>query len=423
MVAVAFRFFGTSTLVLRSTAAAVGVAGVIAIWLAARRFGRWPALAAMAWAAGSLWLICVSRDGFRVILVVGVGALALAAMLRWGDHPGRRWALATGATAALGLWAYQPLKLAPAFVIVWLLWMRRTDRERYVRMRPGIAWAALAFLIVAAPMLLTAVTDFSAYFGRGASVLAFNPESTSQDSYPVHIVRTLGMFLVTGDPNERHDVGGLPLLGPLLFIPFAFGVWRAWRLRADHAHAALLIGLVVFLIPPLIANEGGSPHFLRSLGIAPFVAVLVGIGCVEAVRPARSLLGDRGRSAAVLALAATLAGVGAASITTYLGRPVSQRYDPYSFAAVELAAAAHRGAGTVAIIDDYSAFVVRFLDWDSPPSLVSPGAHLRNPGVYSLIVALSRNDIARATDSATAARAAVVARDPAGNPAVWDVVP
>ena len=59
IVAVAFRIFGASVLVLRSTAAAVGVLGVIAIWLASRRFGRGMGLAAMAWSAGSLWLICV----------------------------------------------------------------------------------------------------------------------------------------------------------------------------------------------------------------------------------------------------------------------------------------------------------------------------------------------------------------------------
>ena len=423
MVALAFRWFGSSVLVLRSTAAAVGVAGVIAVWVATRRFGRWPALAAMAWAAGSLWLICVSRDGFRVILVVLAGGLALAAMLRWGDRPGRRWALIAGAAAGLGLWTYQPLKLAPLLIICWLLWMRHADRERYLRVRAGIGWAVAAYLVVAAPMIYTAASDFNNYFGRGASVSVFNPESASVDSYPVHVLRTLGMFLVTGDPNQRHDVNGLPLLGPLLFIPFAFGVWRAWRMRREHAHAALLIGLAVYLIPPLVANEGGAPHFLRSLGLAPFVGALVGIGCLELVRLATSVVGDIGRPALAAAAALALAGVGVASIVTYLERPVGERYDAYSFADVQLAAAASRGAGTVAIIDDFNAFVVRYLDWDRPPTLAAPGTRLRHPAVYSLIVARSQNDIARATDAATAARATVVARDPEGRPAGWEVAP
>lgn len=410
-------------LVLRATAAAVGVAGVAAIWLAARRFGRWPALVAMAWAAGSLWLIAVSRDGFRTILVVPVGALALAAMLRWGDHPERRWALATGATAALGLWTYQPLKLSPVLVALWLVWVRHADRERYVRLRAAVQWAVLAYIVVAAPIIWTAITDFNTYFGRGASVLVLSPESSSADSYPVHILRTLGMFFVAGDPNARHNVNGLPLLGPLLFVPFALGVWRAWRLRADHGHAALLIGFAVFMVPPLVANEGAAPHFLRILGLAPYVAALIGIGALELMRLLTPALGRAHVWATATAVTGMLVALGAVSTLTYLARPVSERYAAYSFADVELAAAADRGPGAVAIIDDYSAFDVRFLDYERLPTIIAPGARLAHAAVYSLIVARSQSDIARATGVATAQRAGVAARDPEGRPVLWEVVP
>ena len=54
IVAAVFKVFGSSVLTLRGTAAAVGVAGVIATYVAVRRFGRSPALIAMAWTAGSL---------------------------------------------------------------------------------------------------------------------------------------------------------------------------------------------------------------------------------------------------------------------------------------------------------------------------------------------------------------------------------
>src|SRR5207253_9001605 len=136
---------------------------------------------------------------------------------------------------------------------------------------------------------------FHNFFGRGAGVSVFNPGGESTDGYLIHVLKTLGMFLVTGDPNQRHDVDALPLLGPVLFVPFALGTWRAWRHRADHGHAALLLGVLVYLIPPLVATEGGAPHFLRSLGLAPFAGALVGLGCVELVRLARHFarpLGD-----------------------------------------------------------------------------------------------------------------------------------
>jgi 4-amino-4-deoxy-L-arabinose transferase-like glycosyltransferase len=429
-VALSFRLFGSSVLVLRSTAAAVGVLGVVAIWLAVRRFGRGAALAAAAWAAGSLWLICVSRDGFRNIITVAVGALALAAILRWGDRPSRGWAIATGVAVGAGLWTYQPLKLTPLLVIAWLAWMRHSDAERYRAVRGHAGWAIAAYLVVAGPMIATAVTDFNNYFGRAAGVSVFNAASGSTDSYPVHVLKTIGMFLVTGDPNQRHDVDALPLLGPVLFIPFALGIWRAWRMRNDHAHAALLLGVLVFLLPPLVANEGGAPHFLRSLGLAPFVAALVGLGCFEAVRLAqlgamrlRPAFAGIALPAAAAACGAGLAVLGVLSIHTYLVRPASERYDAYSFADVQLAAAASGGPGTAVVVGDFDAFDVRFLDAADPPATIEPGRHLAHPEVYSLIVAPTRGDIATATSAATAARALVVARDPSGNPVVWEVSP
>jgi 4-amino-4-deoxy-L-arabinose transferase-like glycosyltransferase len=434
-VAVVFRVLGASVLTLRGTAAAVGVLGVIATYLAVRRFGRGPALLAMLWTAGSLWMIAVSRDGFRNILTVAVGAAALAALLRWGDRPGRGIAVAAGAIAALGLWTYQPLKLVPVLAILWLLWMRARDRPRFVRLRPTMAWAAVAFVVVAFPMVYTAITDTSGYFGRAAAVSLFNPGAGSADSYPVHVLRTLGMFLFTGDPNERHDAYALPLLGPLLFVPFALGVWRCWRHRDDQGHVLVLLSLPVFLLPPLLATEGGAPHFLRSLGLEPAVAACIGLGCLEAVVVARRLstgFGQadtpRSRVIAWSVCAAALAGVGVASAVTYLNRPIEDRYAAFTFADVALADAAvdnptNGGPSTLLILDDYDAMDVQFLDAGRMPTIVEPMRAIGNAAVYSLIVAPSRADIAAAVGPPLAADAQPVATDPDGNAVAFEVVP
>jgi hypothetical protein len=430
VVAAAFRVFGASVTTLRATAAVLGVAGVVALWAMVRRFGRGSALAAMSWAAGSLWLICVSRDGMRNVTTIGAGALAVWALLAWGDRPTRGRAVLAGAAVGAGLWTYQPLKLLPLLVMAWLLWMRHADRARYRRVRATIPWSVAAYLGVAAPMIWTAITDWRAYFGRGASVLAVSPGVSTPESFAVHVLRTLGMFLFTGDPNQRQNVDALPLLGPVLFIVFALGAHRAWRRRADHGYALLLLGILVFLIPPLLATEGYAPHFLRSLGLAPFVAALIGVGCAElaemaALAASRVDIGGSppARLGAATVCAVVLVLLGAASVRAYLERPVSERYDAYSYATVQLAGAASLGAGTVVIIDDYSAFDVRFLDSADPPATLAPGRRLSEPAAYSLLVAPSRADISAATDASTAARATVAARDPGGNPVVFEVVP
>ncbi|MGA7987407.1 MAG: glycosyltransferase family 39 protein [Candidatus Dormiibacterota bacterium] len=435
IVAGVFRVFGSSVLTLRSSAAAVGVLGVIATYVAVRRFGRGPALIAMLWTAGSLWMIAVSRDGFRNIITVLVGAAAVAVLIRWGDRPSRGLAVLAGAVIALGFWTYQPLKLLPLLAIAWVIWIRVRDPERFIRIRPTLVWAGFAFIVVASPMIYTAVTNPSGYFGRGATVSVLNAGAGSPESYPVHVLRTLGMFLITGDPNERHDVAGLPMLGPLLVIPFLFGIWRCWRLRDDHGHALILIGLVVFLLPPLLAVEGFAPHFLRSLGLAPYVAASIGLGGLEVVRLARSLGARLGLADVAHAMragwalcAVAVAGVGVASAVTYVNRPIEDRYAAFTFADVALADAAvdnptDGGPSTLLILDSYNAMDVQFLDAGRLPTIVAPMRAIGNPAVYSLIVAPSRADIAAAVGASLAAQAQVVASDPEGNPVAFAVIP
>jgi hypothetical protein len=208
-------------------------------------------------------------------------------------------------------------------------------------------------------------------------------------------------------------------------------LWRAWRNRRDYRYSLLLIGLAVFLIPPLISSEGDAPHFLRALGLAPYVAAFVGIGFVDIIGfarwAARVLPAETARLAwggAAAACAAALVGLGAASTAVYVTRPAADMYIAFSAADVQLATvAAARGPGTVAIVDAYNALDIRFLDAGNLPTMLEPNQRLLNPAVYSLIVAPSRSLIAAATNDATAARATAASVDPQGNPAVFVVVP
>jgi 4-amino-4-deoxy-L-arabinose transferase-like glycosyltransferase len=418
LVAAAFGVFGETTLVLRATAAAIGVGGVLSIWLLGRRFGAVAGLAAAAWAAGSLWLICISRNGMRNTLVPLFAALCLASLLSWTDRPRRATALAGGAVTALAtLYTYQPLKLLPLLLVAWLFWLRRANPDAYRRLRPTFSAFAVSFALVAAPMLLVGLFDPASYFGRMFGVLS------TGGGQPVdlanHWLRTLGMFVVTGDPNPRHDVAGLPLLGWPLFILAAIGVVGLWRRRRQPADALILASLPIFLLPPLLATEGGAPHFLRALGLAAPLAVAIGMGVQEVVARSRRRWG-RGPERLTAGVAAVgLAALAIASGHAYLSRPIADRYEAYRYDLVALASAAdHRSA---LISDDYSAGVVRFLDLSDLPTIVPPGERIAAPGRFHVVLALRRSDIERALGPSVTASARVVARDPTGRASVWAV--
>jgi Dolichyl-phosphate-mannose-protein mannosyltransferase len=420
LVAAVFRVTGPSVLALRGTAAVLGILAVAVTPPALRRLGTPAAIGATAFAAGSVWLVAVDRDGMRDVLVPLTGTLALGALLAWADRPAdRRRAALAGAACGLGLWTYQPLKLLPVLVALWLLWLRRADRARWSRLRGTLGVAVAAGAVVAAPIAAAAIMDPVAYFGRLLSVSAANPERGGLAALPGHVLRTLGMFGVLGDPNPRHDAGGMPLLPPSVLLLAVAGAARCWRRRADPRMRVLLLGVPVLLVPPLVAAEGAAPHFLRALGLEPFCAALVGLGVAAAVETGR-----RHRAAA----GGTLAGVGAALLlgvpaalgaVDYLGRPVAGRYAAFSFGLVALAGDARARPGSVVVLDDYRAMVVRFVDVATPVRVERPGTPLRLPP-GTAVLAIAPADLAGALGEEVARHATVLERDPGGVPAVWE---
>jgi 4-amino-4-deoxy-L-arabinose transferase-like glycosyltransferase len=422
VVAVVFDFFGSSALTLRATSAAFGVAGVLAIYWLGRRFGTWVGITGAAWAAGSLWLVAINRTGMRNSIVPFFGVLALVALMHWASRPSRRTALLAGAVTSLSaVYTYQPLKLLPLLVVVWVLWLRRYDRDRYNELRHGFVAFFGAFVVVAAPMIAVVIKFTSNYFGRIAVTSALgndNPDATPL----MHAVRTVLMFGLTGDPNGRQNVGGLPLLPLPLTVIAVFGLIRLWRMRRDANHALILLALPVFLLPPILATEGGSPHFLRSLGLAAPLGVTIGLGALEIVERVRARWALWGPRLAIAAIAATLAGVAVWTGVAYFSNPITARYDEFSYDTYALSQIASQ-PGTAVVINGYSAMDVLFVDAERPPVVFTSGTVIEHPKDYKLIVGLNHNELATAVGPELAKRIVAVSWNPEGKPVVWEVIP
>ncbi len=430
-VAAGFAVGGDSVATLRAVAAMWGVVGVLGAWLLARRFGVGAGLSGAAWAAGSLWLNVVSRDGFRTTITPFFAAAALASLLVWHSRPSRGTALLAGTTLALAsLYTYHALKVLPILALVWLLWVRRADPRAFGAMRPGMPAFLLAYLVVGAPMIATAIASPQAWLGRVVGVTPFNPQLPQADAV-AHVLRMLTMFTFAGDPNPRHNVAELPLLGWPLAVLAVIGLAKLWRNRKQAAHALVLLSIPMFLLPGLIAFEGASPHFLRVLGLAAPLAVAIGLGAQALYERLRTSIegisrasGPRGEPTAragrvsAYALALLFVALGLTSTATYLARPPTDRYAAFSG---ELVAMAELAQPTDALIlDDFSLFTVEYLLDDRMPTRVKPGEPLTVAGI-DRVLALSPDELSATLGSAVAAMAEAIAWNPLGRPAVWAV--
>jgi len=420
-VAAGFAIAGDSVLTLRTVAVLWGLAGLVAIWLIGRRFGTGAGLAAAAWAAGSLWLIAISRDGMRNTIVPFFCGIAFVALLGWHDRPSRRMSVLAGATLAIStLYTYQALKLLPFLALFWILWIRRSDPPTYRRLRGQGGWLVASFLVVGAPMIAFAISDPQDYLGRAIGVSAFNPAIALETNLADHVVRTLGMFAFFGDPNARHDVAALPMLSWPLALVFVVGLVVLWRNRNDARHSLVLLSLPMFLLPPLLATEGGSPHFLRALGLAVPVAITIGIGAQELARLlARLLRANRLRFAPLLpaaALAAIFLVLGVSSAQTYLDRPVADREEAFTFNLVAMAQQATPADAVIAT--DFDALTIRYLHDDPEPTIVPPGQPVTGT-TAARVLATSLEDLTAAVGAQRAGNATPIAWDVAGQPTVW----
>jgi len=127
--------------------------------------------------AGSLWLVCVDRDGMRNAIVPLFGGSGVHRAAALGRAARRAAAILAGAVTSLAaLYTYQPLKLLPVLGrgLAAVAAPRRT-RVHYDELRAGPSRSRQRSSAVAAPMIAVAVTEPANYFGRAAATSAFNP--------------------------------------------------------------------------------------------------------------------------------------------------------------------------------------------------------------------------------------------------------
>ena len=126
---------------------------------------------------------------------------------------------------------------------------------------------------------------------------------------------TVGMFLVTGDPNWRYNVSQRPAFGPILGLLAVTGLILCvvrWR---RPSYFVALVWLILGLAPSMLTPE--APSFVRAIGALPPAVMLAGIGAVPVWDGVRRRFGRRGDQGVIVVLLLLLAGNGMGTYRDY----------------------------------------------------------------------------------------------------------
>jgi len=286
LLALVMPVLGFSPFAARIVTRYVGLLLIPLLYILARRlFGRRVALIASAALALTWWPVFFSRVALRGITLPLLMAAAVYFWWRGLDLDGKtgtRWGwLALGGgmmgltwytfTAARGLFLLLPLVLAHLGL------MRQVPVKQLWRI--ALLTLSLAVLI-AAPFVYDVVVNPGAPETRFEQLGGIIEELRAGNVLPFirQAGATMGMFVLTGDPNWRYNVSHRPVFGPALGGLAVLGVLVSiirWR---RPAYFLLFLWLLLGWAASMLTPE--SPSLVRAIGALPPAVIFCGIGGV-----------------------------------------------------------------------------------------------------------------------------------------------
>jgi 4-amino-4-deoxy-L-arabinose transferase-like glycosyltransferase len=295
-----FALFGASPFSLRLVSAFVGILTVTALYLLARLLftSRIAALLSAFILAILYWHINFSRLGMEPVFLPLTLCLALFFFIRarrhvvasqvaqshdlpakpvsgLSPHPAPGWTIdmgfaLAGLFLALTLYTYKSALFVPILFVAFIVTEILIDKSYLARDSRGIVLLILVAVLVFAPLGLYWAAHPNEFVERPSSVLV------SPSVFANNVVQVGAMFLLHGDENPRSNLPGRPVLDPVLAIGFIVGIivslarWRRVEARL------MLFWLGVMVLPSVFTDF--APHFGRSIGAAPAVALITGYG-------------------------------------------------------------------------------------------------------------------------------------------------
>lgn len=270
----------TEPWMLRATSTFFGSLTVLGIYFLGRElFSRRVGFLASLFLATSFWHILFSRIGFRAnmapfCLVWGFAFLLIA--LRHGREDKLRSASVLSIIAGLifgaGFHTYIAYRVAPLILLAAIPFFRTT-----VNFWKVIAVFLLGTFLAGLPIGLYYLANPADFLGRTSQVSVFSSPEPLRD-LGLNIAKTIGMFFIAGDFNQRHNLSGAPELFFPIGIFFLIGTCIVlkgfWR---DFSKLFIVLTFLLMALPVVISNEG-LPHALRAILMIPPVMLAAALG-------------------------------------------------------------------------------------------------------------------------------------------------
>lgn len=293
--------------------------GAIALAAQATQGRTLPFLSACVLLATSSWLLSTARWGWLAVMTSAAVVLATAAAIQAERRFSRGWACAAGALLGLSAWGYPAAWALLLLPVLLLAEAWRFDRARGTGRRrlPVAAAGFVGWLLATAPIALHYADHPERAVARTRELSARRDGAPLLPALARNAVSYAKLFVVGGDPNERHGDPGRPVLPAAVTGLALVGAAEAIRRRGAARLLATISGLL--LLASLLAVEESANAFRTSVA-APILVVLSALGAerlVEAVGPARRAFA----AAAVVLVLAASALLDAAGFLLWLSSP------------------------------------------------------------------------------------------------------
>ncbi|OGY99461.1 MAG: hypothetical protein A2945_01225 [Candidatus Liptonbacteria bacterium RIFCSPLOWO2_01_FULL_52_25] len=313
--------------VLRFPSTLFGIFTVLGIYFLARElFGKEVALLAAFLLATNFWHIMFSRIGFRAIMAPFFIIWALFFLLKTFNRirndsrmsiVNGQLSIVAGVLFGLGMYSYIAYRVTPVLILLVMLFyfaMSRREKWRGAFFRAALCFS-IATIVTVAPLAAYYIQHPEDFLGRTSQVSVFASETPIHD-LAWNTVKTLGMFNIVGDWNQRHNEGGRPALFWPVGLMFLIGAvvaiknminsksealnskqsqnsnienmkhggvlnFKNWGLfrNSDFWFMILVVWFLLAMAPVVISNEG-LPHALRSILLIPPTIILAAAGGV-----------------------------------------------------------------------------------------------------------------------------------------------